>query len=432
MHRIPLPLPMDGLRAVNVYVLETDDGLTLHRRRLGDRGRPATCSSSRSRRSTTQVGDITPVPRHPRAPRPLHAGRHRPPRVRRARQPRDRRQGDARRHPRRDPDRDPTRTSRCSQRAGAPDIAARGASSRGARPRPVVCGTTPTRGSRATHPSRSATAPSTPCTTPGHTRGHFVFADRAAGLLFAGDHVLPTITPSIGFEPAVAAAAAGRLPRLAAPRSAGCPTSRCCPPTARSRRRSHARVDELLAHHDAPARAVPRGGRRRCAARRTTSRACCPGRATSAPSATLDVFNAALATLETTRPPRAAGRPRRRRARRGSDGDVVYRRAPSARAATPSSSNSGPLTSKPYDAYHAASPVCASSRTSRSPISASAASHQLVARARDHALTGPRRRDRSARACRRRGGAGTRPARRRPRPARCRVVGSRSRPSRSG
>ena len=25
VHRIPLPLPMDGLRAVNVYVLETDD-----------------------------------------------------------------------------------------------------------------------------------------------------------------------------------------------------------------------------------------------------------------------------------------------------------------------------------------------------------------------------------------------------------------------
>ena len=29
IHRIPLPLPMDGLRAVNVYAIETDDGLTL-------------------------------------------------------------------------------------------------------------------------------------------------------------------------------------------------------------------------------------------------------------------------------------------------------------------------------------------------------------------------------------------------------------------
>ncbi|MDP9461469.1 MAG: MBL fold metallo-hydrolase [Actinomycetota bacterium] len=37
--------------------------------------------------------------------------------------------------------------------------------------------------------------------TPGHTRGHVVFHDAAARLLFAGDHVLPAITPSIGFEP---------------------------------------------------------------------------------------------------------------------------------------------------------------------------------------------------------------------------------------
>ena len=29
IHRIPLPLPMDGLKAINVYVIETDDGLTL-------------------------------------------------------------------------------------------------------------------------------------------------------------------------------------------------------------------------------------------------------------------------------------------------------------------------------------------------------------------------------------------------------------------
>src|SRR3954447_2651910 len=36
--------------------------------------------------------------------------------------------------------------------------------------------------------------------TPGHTRGHLVFHDVAAGLLFAGDHLLPTISPSIGFE----------------------------------------------------------------------------------------------------------------------------------------------------------------------------------------------------------------------------------------
>ena len=37
--------------------------------------------------------------------------------------------------------------------------------------------------------------------TPGHTQGHVTFLDAAAGLLFAGDHVLPHITPSIGFQP---------------------------------------------------------------------------------------------------------------------------------------------------------------------------------------------------------------------------------------
>ncbi|TDD03777.1 MBL fold metallo-hydrolase [Saccharopolyspora terrae] len=36
--------------------------------------------------------------------------------------------------------------------------------------------------------------------TPGHTRGHIVYQHSAAGVLFSGDHVLPTITPSLGFE----------------------------------------------------------------------------------------------------------------------------------------------------------------------------------------------------------------------------------------
>jgi glyoxylase-like metal-dependent hydrolase (beta-lactamase superfamily II) len=36
--------------------------------------------------------------------------------------------------------------------------------------------------------------------TPGHTRGHLVFHDLGGGVLFAGDHLLPTISPSIGFE----------------------------------------------------------------------------------------------------------------------------------------------------------------------------------------------------------------------------------------
>lgn len=36
--------------------------------------------------------------------------------------------------------------------------------------------------------------------TPGHTKGHLVYHDLDARILFAGDHLLPTISPSIGFE----------------------------------------------------------------------------------------------------------------------------------------------------------------------------------------------------------------------------------------
>lgn len=36
--------------------------------------------------------------------------------------------------------------------------------------------------------------------TPGHTAGHCVFRDSEADVVFTGDHVLPRITPSIGFE----------------------------------------------------------------------------------------------------------------------------------------------------------------------------------------------------------------------------------------
>jgi glyoxylase-like metal-dependent hydrolase (beta-lactamase superfamily II) len=38
--------------------------------------------------------------------------------------------------------------------------------------------------------------------TPGHTRGHVVFHDAARAIWFSGDHVLPHITPSIGTESA--------------------------------------------------------------------------------------------------------------------------------------------------------------------------------------------------------------------------------------
>jgi glyoxylase-like metal-dependent hydrolase (beta-lactamase superfamily II) len=86
--------------------------------------------------------------------------------------------------------------------------------------------------------------------TPGHTRGHVVFADTAAGLLFAGDHVLPHITPSIGFEEAPADLPLGDyLQSLNAVRRL--PDMRLLPAHGPVSPSTHARIDELVDHHAA-------------------------------------------------------------------------------------------------------------------------------------------------------------------------------------
>lgn len=133
--------------------------------------------------------------------------------------------------------------------------------------------------------------------TPGHTAGHYVFADRQAGLLFAGDHILPTITPSIGFTMPPAPDPLGdfiasltkvrALPDLLVLPAHG--------PVAPS---THARVDELLVHHEQ---------------RLTRSLATLAGRPLSALEAAtqlgwtrhersfdeLDLFNQGIAAMET-------------------------------------------------------------------------------------------------------------------------------------
>jgi glyoxylase-like metal-dependent hydrolase (beta-lactamase superfamily II) len=85
--------------------------------------------------------------------------------------------------------------------------------------------------------------------TPGHTRGHVVYHDAAGGLLFAGDHVLPTITPSLGFEAVPSPSPLGDyLDSLARVRSM--PDAVLLPAHGPVAPSVHARVDELLAHHD--------------------------------------------------------------------------------------------------------------------------------------------------------------------------------------
>ena len=86
--------------------------------------------------------------------------------------------------------------------------------------------------------------------TPGHTRGHVVFHDTGGGLLFAGDHVLPAITPSIGYEPVLSDDPLGAfLGSLALMRSR--PDARLLPAHGPVTGSVHARVDELIAHHGA-------------------------------------------------------------------------------------------------------------------------------------------------------------------------------------
>lgn len=98
--------------------------------------------------------------------------------------------------------------------------------------------------------------------TPGHTRGHVVFHDAAANQLFAGDHVLPHITPSIGFEPRrTAFPLRDYLDSLKL--MFQLPDARLLPAHGPVTDSVHQRVTELLAHHEerlaASAKAVHQG-----------------------------------------------------------------------------------------------------------------------------------------------------------------------------
>jgi glyoxylase-like metal-dependent hydrolase (beta-lactamase superfamily II) len=98
--------------------------------------------------------------------------------------------------------------------------------------------------------------------TPGHTRGHVVFHDAEHGVLFAGDHVLPHITPSIGVEltrppsPLRDYLASLELVRAL-------PDARLLPAHGPVTGSVHDRIDQLVTHHEerleATARAVDAG-----------------------------------------------------------------------------------------------------------------------------------------------------------------------------
>ncbi|GAB2971784.1 MBL fold metallo-hydrolase [Nocardioides montaniterrae] len=246
IHRIPLPLPMDGLKAVNVYVVEGDDGLT-----LVDGGWAIPVAREILERSLKSLdagfGDIkrflvTHVHRDHYTMAAVLGGEYG------AEVALGREEEPALHLLNNIDDLDDNPFIPMLITAGAHDVADMWR--QGARdvPDPVqwrypdiwLEGDTRfdigTRTLDAVH-------------TPGHTPGHYVYADRADGLLFAGDHVLPTITPSIGFTvPAVDGTLADFMASLAKVRAL--PDLRILPAHGPVAPSSHARVDELLVHHE--------------------------------------------------------------------------------------------------------------------------------------------------------------------------------------
>ena len=246
VHRLPLPLPLDGLRAVNVYVLDTDDGVV-----LVDSGWALLESRLALRRGLRLLGhDLADVRRF--LVTHVHRDHY-------------------------------TQAVALRREFGARIALGEGekASLAAAANRRVPPLTTQFRTLRLAgagplveqlsgHGEGDTTDPSLwedpdewtsddtditlagrtlrVITTPGHTNGHQVFRDADAGLLFAGDHVLPHITPSIGFEPVPSPLPlADYLDSLRRVRSL--PDTRLLPAHGPVTPSVHTRVDELLEHH---------------------------------------------------------------------------------------------------------------------------------------------------------------------------------------
>ncbi|HET6563005.1 MAG TPA: MBL fold metallo-hydrolase [Marmoricola sp.] len=296
VHRLPLPLPMDGLKAVNVYVLETEDGLTCI-----DAGWAVDASRKQLEEGLRSighgVGDIT---------RFLVTHVHRDHYTQAVTVRRELGRATIELGIGEKPvldvlnggqlDHDPTVTRLVL--AGAHDTAAGW--------RRMFEGADPDLEMWASPDvwledeqvvevgdRRLRAVP-----TPGHTAGHFVFADEKAGVLFAGDHVLPTITPSVGFELVPARDPLGDFMGSLRTVRDRLPDLRLLPAHGAVTESSHRRADELLAHHDRRLELClgavePAGSTAYDVAQRLTwtrhERAL----------AELDVFNTALASMET-------------------------------------------------------------------------------------------------------------------------------------
>ncbi|MET0820418.1 MAG: MBL fold metallo-hydrolase [Aeromicrobium sp.] len=197
VHRVPLSMPNDGLRAVNVYVLEVQDGLVLVDggwavpSAMGELDAALTTIG----RSVDEIRDVLVTHIHQdhytfavrlreAVGARVHLGRGEQPGLAAVRQVASA---------------VPVSSLRELRRSGAADLAVEIEASTALLPFDADDWADPDEwidpGVVEVGDRRLEAVP-----TPGHTKGHVVFHDVENGLLFSGDHVLPTITPSIGFE----------------------------------------------------------------------------------------------------------------------------------------------------------------------------------------------------------------------------------------
>jgi glyoxylase-like metal-dependent hydrolase (beta-lactamase superfamily II) len=245
VYRIPLPLPEDGLRAVNVYAIEDGDGLV-----LVDGGWALPESLAVFERAVESIGHDAGEVRQILVTH-SHRDHYTQAVTLRRRYGAQVLLGEGERPTLKalqQADKvTPVGTLIRLRSAGAADLVERMMAARWSAPVPAEW-ESPDRwltGGDIALSGRTLTA----IPTPGHTRGHVVFLDQAAAVMFTGDHVLPHITPSIGFELEPSALPLGDFLdslRLVA----GYPDARMLPAHGPVAASVHARVADLLAHHD--------------------------------------------------------------------------------------------------------------------------------------------------------------------------------------
>ena len=248
IHRIPLPLHADGLRAVNVYAIRAEGGLVLI-----DSGEAIPESAELLPQALDALGhgptEVTRflithihVDHYTHAVRvrrehgtPIGLGEHERPSMERILSPHNRPLS--------------PQISRLD-RAGAQPISAelvRLTRGRGRHLREAWEG--PDEWLRDQDPIAIADRTLLPLHTPGHTAGHLVYWDQGNALMFTGDHILPHITPSIGFEAVESALPLGDY-LTSLHRVRALPDARMLPAHGRVTAGVHDRVDALLEHHD--------------------------------------------------------------------------------------------------------------------------------------------------------------------------------------